>query len=197
MVHPIEVLMDEHRTVESVLDSLCLFARTTAESAADEREALGNFVALMRLFDELHHMKEENMLFDRMEHCGFPRDGGPLAVMLMDHEACREMVGRMAALAEQPAAWTDDQRRALDETAVEYTLFLKSHIGKEDNILYPMSKRAMPEGEWEALDRAFAEFESEWSRNGRLDDFRSRVEHVRAAWPAQDGPTPAGGCGMG
>ncbi len=197
MVRPIEVLMDEHRTAESVLDSLCLFARTTLEAAADGREELVYFVGLLRLFDDLHHLKEENLLFDRMTHCGFPRDAGPLAVMLMDHEACREMVGRMASLAEQPAAWTDDERRALEATAVEYALFLKAHIGKEDNILYPMSQKALPEAEWEALDGAFAEFESEWSRNGRLDDFRNRVEHVRAAWPATDGPTPAGGCGMG
>jgi hemerythrin-like domain-containing protein len=187
--------MEEHRTAESVLDSLCLFARTTLETGGDERDALARFVTLLRMFDELHHLKEEDMLFDRMEHCGFPRDNGPLAVMLMEHTTCRELVGRLATLAEQPAAWTDQERRTLDETSIEYALFLKSHIAKEDNVLYPMSQRALPEAEWETLDCAFAEFQSDWSRNGRLADFRNRVEQLRKAWPAETGPTPTGGCG--
>jgi hemerythrin-like domain-containing protein len=197
MLHPIEILMDEHRTVESVLDSLCLFAQTTLETAADDRGVLAQFVALLRMFDELHHLKEENMLFDRMEKCGFPRNNGPLAVMLMEHSTCRELVGRLAALAEQPAVWTDQERTALNETATEYTLFLKGHIAKEDNVLYPMSRQALPEPEWEALADAFTEFESDWSRSGRLADFRERVERLREAWPAEDGPAPAGGCGVG
>ena len=197
MSRPIEILMDEHRTAESVLNSLCLFARTSLETAADQRNELAQFVTLLRMFDELHHLKEENMLFDRMEQCGFPRDNGPLAVMLMEHTSCRELVGRLAALAEQPAAWTDQERRALDAAATEYTLFLKGHIAKEDNVLYPMSQQALPEPEWEALDRAFTEFESDWSQSGRMADFRDRVERLRKAWPAEDGPTPTGGCGVG
>jgi hemerythrin-like domain-containing protein len=193
---PIEILMDEHRTAESVLDSLCLFTRATLEEAGDRRDTLAQFVELLRMFDELHHMKEEDMLFDRMARNGFPRDGGPLAVMLSDHAACRDLVASLAALAEQSEPWTDQNRRTLDETATDYTLFLKAHIAKEDNVLYPMSRRVLPEPEWRELAGAFAELEENWTRGGRLAAFRSRVEQLREAWPAEHGPTPTGGCGV-
>ncbi len=195
-MHPIEVLMDEHRTAESVLDSLCLFARTTRQEAGDQRSTLAQFVQLLRMFDELHHMKEEDMLFDRMTCNGFPRDGGPLAVMLSDHATCRDLVARLAALAEQSGPWTDRDRRLLDETATEYTLFLKAHIAKEDNVLYPMSRQVLPEPEWQQLESSFAELDEDWKRDGRLAAFRDRVEQLREAWPAEDGPTPTGGCGF-
>lgn len=195
-MHPLEVLMDEHRTAESVLDSLCLFARTTLAEAGDQRSTLVQFVELLRMFDELHHMKEENMLFERMTCNGFPLDGGPLAVMLSDHTTCRELVAKLASLAAQTGPWTDRDRRVLDETATEYALFLKAHIAKEDNVLYPMSRQVLPEPEWQQLKGAFAELDENWKREGRLAAFRGRVEQLRGAWPAEDGPTPTGGCGF-
>jgi len=174
-VQPIQVLMDEHRTVESILDSLCMFTRTTSEDGTDGRDTLARFVELFRIFDDLHHMKEEDMLFERMLHNGFPSDGGPLAVMLADHKTCRELVSTLAGLAEQAEAWTGENHLVLHETATEYTLLLKSHI---------------------ALDRSFDEFEKKWGSDGKLVDFRGRVAELREAWPAADGPTPASGCGM-
>jgi hemerythrin-like domain-containing protein len=195
-MNAIRTLMNEHRTVESVLDSLCMFARTANDNGADERDTLARFVELLRAFDELHHMKEEDMLFDCMLQNGFPMEGGPLAVMLADHKTCREIVSTLAGLAEQSEAWTDENRRTLDTTATQYTLFLKSHIVKEDNILYPMSERFLPENAWTGLDGAFKEFETTWETNGKLADFRRRVDELRKAWPAEDGPTPSGGCGF-
>lgn len=192
----IRILMNEHRTVESVLDSLCMFARTAKENETDQRDALAGFVDLLRMFDELHHMKEEDMLFECMLQNGFPREGGPLAVMLADHTTCREIVATLAGLAEQSDAWTDENRRVLDAAATQYALFLKSHIVKEDNILYPMSERFLPQEAWTGLDRSFDEFETEWERDGKLGDFRKRVDEIRNAWPAEDGPAPSGGCGF-
>ncbi|MFQ5478934.1 MAG: hemerythrin domain-containing protein [Candidatus Binatia bacterium] len=192
----IDILMAEHRTVESVVDSLCFFSRSVVQASSDGRETLLRFVELLRLFDKMHHMKEEDMLFDKMIANGFPRDEGPLAVMLSDHTACRSLVSQMDSLASQVKAWNDNDRHLLGETATEYTLFLKSHIAKEDNVLYPMSQRQLPEAEWESLDKAFDEFEAGWKREGRLDEFRRRVTELREAWPAEDGPTPSGGCGF-
>ncbi len=192
----LQVLMNEHRTVESVLDSLCMFTQATVENGTDQRDTLARFVELLRMFDELHHMKEEDILFDRMLQNGFPRDNGPLAVMLTDHTTCREVVAALAALADRTEVWTDENRRVLNETATQYTLLLKSHIAKEDNVLYPMSERFLPPSQWTELDRCFDEFEKKWAGDGKLVDFRERVDELRQAWPAEDGPTPAGGCGF-
>ena len=45
--------------------------------------------------DHNHHGKEEDILFPAMEKAGFPRDGGPVGVMLMEHTQGREYVGAM------------------------------------------------------------------------------------------------------
>ncbi|MGD0266766.1 MAG: hemerythrin domain-containing protein, partial [Candidatus Methylomirabilota bacterium] len=38
---------------------------------------------------QCHHGKEENLLFKTMVDRGFPRQGGPIAVMLHEHETGR------------------------------------------------------------------------------------------------------------
>lgn len=195
-VEPIEILAYEHRTVESILDSLCLFATTVRDDPRDDRETLTRFVELLRIFDDLHHMKEEDMLFEQMEAHGFPRDQGPLGVMLADHTTCRGLVAELDALASQSEPWSGEDCGRLARTAEHYTLFLKSHIAKEDNVLYPMSRQQLPQSVWVQLDQDFGEFTQRWRHEGRLDDFHNRVEALRKAWPARSGPTPMGGCGQ-
>src|SRR3989339_212912 len=40
-------------------------------------------------FAEPHHHKEEQVLFPALEQKGIPNEGGPIGVMLMDHEVKR------------------------------------------------------------------------------------------------------------
>ena len=82
----------------------------------DDREELSRFVRFIREFaDARHHGKEEDILFRAMVAAGFPADGGPIAVMLMDHEAGREHVRVMAGRAGQAAPWTaGDRAEAID-----------------------------------------------------------------------------------
>src|SRR6476661_10246382 len=47
--------------------------------------------------DVCHHGKEENSLFPELEKKGMPRNSGPIAVMLMEHEVTRKIATRMEA----------------------------------------------------------------------------------------------------
>ena len=81
--------------------------------------------------DSCHNKKEEHHLFPLIERRGIPRTGGPLAVMLAEHEQSRAMLGRLAAGGAGPtrpataARWTtlrrmfDGVRRAAQEPLLE------------------------------------------------------------------------------
>lgn len=46
--------------------------------------------------DRCHRAKEEDQLFVRMQDRGSPFEGGPIAVMLMEHEEGRRHIGAVA-----------------------------------------------------------------------------------------------------
>jgi hemerythrin-like domain-containing protein len=96
---PIEDLKMEHAAVKitlRVLDSICEGAKKTGELASPEHleqliEFFGTFV------DRCHHGKEEELLFPALEAVGVSRDGGPIGVMLKEHQQGRDHVANMKA----------------------------------------------------------------------------------------------------
>ncbi|HEX9290217.1 MAG TPA: hemerythrin domain-containing protein, partial [Anaeromyxobacteraceae bacterium] len=110
----IETLMTEHRLIERACDALAAFADEVRRKSTDDKEELGRFVTFIREFaDACHHGKEEDILFAAMVEAGFPRHGGPIAVMLMEHDQGRAHVRVLADLAAQAAPWSVEDRQRL------------------------------------------------------------------------------------
>ena len=87
---PIDLLMDEHRLILSALDALDGYARRLRRNEPVERGELARFVSFIRDFaDARHHGKEEDILFATMVEQGFPREAGPVAAVLAEHEETR------------------------------------------------------------------------------------------------------------
>src|SRR5512142_950706 len=142
----IEVLMQEHRAIEQVLDALEGFADEVARARRTEKDVLSRYVRFLREFaDARHHAKEEGVLFRAMVEHGFPSQGGPIPVMLHEHEEGRALIRVLASHAEQAAPWSDEDLALIAEAARQYAALLRLHIQKEDRILYPMAERHLPD----------------------------------------------------
>lgn len=154
----IETLMNEHRTIERVLDAMTGFADEIRRRGATEEDELGAFVTFLREYaDEHHHHKEEDVLFEAMIAHGFPRQAGPVAVMLNEHDQGRALVRVLASKVGPGAAWTDDDRHEIADAAHGFSDLLRAHIQKEDRILYPMAEQRLPPEVLEAVGAACAE----------------------------------------
>ncbi len=154
---PIDLLMTEHRVIERVLDALVVMADDWRRGG-DGRPTLARFVRFIREYaDRRHHGKEEDLLFEAMIDHGLPREYGPIACMLGEHDAGRALVAQLARRADQPAPWTDDDRDDNLRDAMDFTSLLRNHIAKEDQVLYPLARRTLPAATMEALAIACAE----------------------------------------
>jgi hemerythrin-like domain-containing protein len=173
----IETLMNEHRLIERVIDALVAFAGETSRKVGDDRAELGRFVTFIReLADQVHHGKEEEVLFAAMVEAGFPRQAGPVGVMLAEHAEGRRLVGLLRALSEQPAPWADAERQLLVEAANGYGGLLRSHIHKEDAILYPMAEQRVPPAAQERVDALCAELDR--SQAARIETLHALGEQL-------------------
>jgi hemerythrin-like domain-containing protein len=140
-----QMLMDEHRIIERVLGAL-----EQAAALADEGQPVrpGLFLEatdFIRDFaDGSHHHKEEGVLFGAMIEAGVPVNGGPIAVMLAEHEQARDLTRAMREAAEQWASGDEQARRRATRAAHSYAALLRQHIAKEDQILFPLADRTIP-----------------------------------------------------
>jgi hemerythrin-like domain-containing protein len=154
---PVELLMEEHRLIEAVLDALSAAADRLEGDDPPAPAELERFVDWLRRYaDAFHHGKEEDVLFTAMVASGMPRDDGPIAVMLEQHDEGRRLVTRLADAA-SGAAWTADTRRRAARAATDFAALLLQHIQIEDSVLYPMALATIPPAAWESIEHDFDE----------------------------------------
>jgi hemerythrin-like domain-containing protein len=158
---PIGKLMDEHRVIEAALSALSTFAGSLGDADPARREELRGFVTFIREYaDAYHHGKEEDMLFTAMVEAGVPSRGGPIAVMLAEHEQGRAYVAVLGRVADGDGPLQEDEVAEVRSAAAGYVELLRAHIVKEDQILYPMAQNAVPAARMEAMAAEFDEYEA-------------------------------------
>jgi hemerythrin-like domain-containing protein len=196
----IETLMNEHRVIERVLDGLVAFGGEVRRKGTTEKEELSRFVTFIREFaDACHHGKEEDILFAAMVAHGFPREGGPIAVMLHEHDQGRALVAVLAARGEQAQPWSDGDRQEVAEVARRFSDLLRAHIHKEDAILYPMAEQHLPPEVVEEVGAACERYEQDEARAGAHERLHALAEelvrrHAPAVHPSDPPPRAGFGC---
>jgi hemerythrin-like domain-containing protein len=154
-VRATDILMQEHRAIEQVLDALARGAERLRAGASARPALFLEAVDFVREFaDGCHHRKEEDVLFEAMVACGFPRDGGPIGVMRAEHEEGRALVQALHEAAQRLAAGDAAARDDVVHSTGAYVDLLRRHIQKEDHVLYRMAHQALGPAEQERVGDA-------------------------------------------
>lgn len=159
---PTDILSNEHRVIEQVLDCLLKMVSRAVEQRVLEKEPARQAIDFFRNFaDRCHHGKEEAHLFPAMEARGFVRDGGPTGVMRLEHEQGRQYVGAMDQAVESAAEGDVEAIRQFAESAQRFVQLLRAHIEKEDHCLFSMANQTFSEQEQCDLLMKFDQVETE------------------------------------
>lgn len=158
---PTAQLVAEHDRILVLLQVIDCLA-DLAEGAEPPVEAMAQALDLVRRYaDELHHGKEEQQLFPRLEQAGMPVDFGPVACMRHEHEEGRACVAAMQEALEALRSGQEGAGLAYSRSSRAYTQLLRDHIAKENQVLFPMAERMLEPGVKAELLRAFAAVEAE------------------------------------
>jgi hemerythrin-like domain-containing protein len=178
---PTDVLSNEHNAIKvmlKILEAACL------KLEADEKvppEHLQQMVQFFREFaDKCHHGKEEDLLFPAMQEAGIPREGGPIGMMLAEHQQGRAFV---RGLDEAVGRYARGEAKAIadiSQNARGYIELLTHHIYKEDNILFPMAERVISQGKLDSLLPEFEKIEIEKIGPGRHEQLHKMLEELKA-----------------
>jgi hemerythrin-like domain-containing protein len=181
---PSAVLRDEHRVILRVIDVLERLAKR-ARDGRFEGEALARCVEFFRLFaDACHHAKEEDLLFPVLEMRGIPRDGGPIGMMLYEHQLARQFTQEMGAAVEARRQGEADADTRFLDAAQKYIDLLRNHIYKENNVLFRMGDQAMSDEDQSELRDKFCEAGCRAFGGKQGDELRRMADELEAAWPA-------------
>lgn len=181
-------LCDDHRMIEKVLGALERFACEPLRVPVPTWARALDFVS--KFADDLHHGKEEEVLFPELARRGLPPDSGPIACMLHDHTQGRDLRRAMSEalpmLGSHPACEV-----ALRENAREYVRLLRFHIQKEDQVLFPLAGTIVDDEGQRSLYRRFAEVVARHGGAAAVARFGALADDLVAV-AAGLGPVPVG-----
>jgi len=167
-------LVDEHKLILRMIALLERNApRTAAGSYSNWQFYLDGVDFIRNYADRFHHAKEEDVLFEALVKNGMPRENSPIAAMLMEHGQGRAYVGAMETAAREALAGKTGQESFIAENALAYAELLRGHIAKEDEILYPLAERVIPDTMRDTIIEGYAAAEARTPA-----DFTARYEAV-------------------
>jgi len=133
---------------------------------------------LLEFGDKVHNMKEEKKLFPLMAEKGIPIEGGPLGVMLMEHEAERKLLEKMQFALPTLQAMNLDDKIAFKEEGMEYLTIRAEHIWKENDVLYPMGRKVFSDAEAANLLAEFEKINQAAYGTGAFGKFQAMTAEV-------------------
>jgi hemerythrin-like domain-containing protein len=173
-------LKKEHQGIELMLRILQAVSGKIGSGEQIHSEHLDGILEFLSIFvDKCHHGKEEEFLFPSLEKVGILRDGGPIGVMLNEHEQGRKLVAR---LKDAVGSYTSGDKTATDRVQVianEYIALLTQHIVKENNILFPMADARLNSDKDTELFEAFEQLEQNRIGVGKHEEFHALLNQLR------------------
>lgn len=147
-------LRKEHDVILQVLKILDRMISTNDKENSVKLQYYNELVYFLKIFaDKCHHGKEENYLFAELVKHGMPNEGGPVGVMLGEHEQGREYIAQMSKSLESKH-FTE-----FNDAAINYRDLLINHINKENNILFMMADKILNEALQDELFERFEQHE--------------------------------------
>jgi len=181
MAKATSVLRHEHEAILRMLDVADEVSSRVERGVPVAPEVFGGLVEFFRVFaDKCHHGKEEDLLFPAMEGKGIPRHGGPIGVMLMEHEQGRARVKEMAAVSEEIDKGDAAAAVRWVPAARGYSDLLRAHIQKENNVLFVMAERILSDDEQAELSRGFERVEIEKMGPGTHERLHALMDRLVA-----------------
>jgi hemerythrin-like domain-containing protein len=177
MNNPIQELKTEHRAIERALTLLESIAEEIEKGTAQE-DARRMLDFLKTFADTCHHGKEERVLFPGLEKAGVSKEGGPIGVMLREHDQGRGHIRSMAGALSGLAAGNPNARELFRQHAGAYAALLRQHIAKEDQVLFEIAERQLSQASKEDIQTEFDRIERDIVGEGRHEDFHRMLDRL-------------------
>ncbi|CUR51295.1 Hemerythrin HHE cation binding domain-containing protein [Nitrosotalea devaniterrae] len=179
-------LKRDHALIEKVLKSMWSTIPLLKSGKTIPEPILNQVIDFsMNFTDVCHHGKEENSLFPELEKKGMPRNSGPIAVMLMEHEVTRKIATRMETSSKTYLKNGDATQLIVDMQ--EYINHVVQHLWKENNRLFEMAEMAL-RNDVEQVNKSLQDVEdTKLKELGKTrEDYERFADEFTKQYPPQD-----------
>ena len=173
-------LFEEHVVIMQALDIMQEISESLQRNEpADRNDILDLLGFLSDYADRCHHGKEEDLLIPGILKSRILENNGPISAILSEHVQGRDYIAKMRKSINGESVKVDEFLRS----SQEYVSLLRSHIRKENTLLFPLIEARMPMAEQHNLYKEFMEFEYRQIGYGHHEELHSILESLEKKYP--------------
>jgi hemerythrin-like domain-containing protein len=175
-MQPTEVLIKEHEIISLMLEVSEKEAQHILDGKKFDPGKIEKLIDFFRNFaDSCHHVKEEKYLFVKLIEKGMSAYSGPISIMNFEHLTCRKLVNDITEIMPSAKSGYKASIRKIAEILQAYVTLIKSHIYRENNILFPMADNLLNEEDQKFVSAQFDEVEKIVKGMDMYDKYRKMV----------------------
>jgi len=179
----VDSLLDEHRLINNVAEAFEVYVDSVDLRNKVEQHDLFRFVTFFSDFaDDIHHAKEESVLFPALERNGFAAKVGPLAIIRKQHSRERLLYAGLKRAATDRHAWIDVHIGELVRSARALIEFERAHVEEENSRLLPAARVELANEDPSVVAKSLKRFERIHSLGGYADYLRRLADELFATY---------------
>ena len=176
-------LKDEHEGIKlmlNIMEKISIDINTGKELNTVHYEKIIDFIKVFA--DKCHHGKEEDILFPALVNHGIPNEGGPIAVMLGEHQSGRSYIQSLSNAFEKFKEGNKSATSDIISSSTNYVLLLRNHIEKENNILFMIADKVLTEEEQSKIFDDFETLEVEKIGIGKHEEYHKLLKELKGIY---------------
>jgi len=176
-------LKDEHEGIKIMLDILEKISSDLGKGKELNIDHFAKIIGFIKGFaDKCHHGKEEDILFPALVKKGMSKESGPIAVMLHEHQLGRDYIKSLNTAFEEFKAGNKSLINDIISNSMGYVMLLRSHIEKENNMLFMMADKALNESEQSKIFDDFEILEVEKIGIGKHEEYHHLLKELKSIY---------------
>ena len=173
-------LKDEHEGIKLMLNIMETICNDLEKGKELNINHFGKILDFIKGFaDKCHHGKEEDILFPTLVNHGMSKEGGPIAVMLHEHELGRDHIKSLSSAFEDLKEGNKAALENIVSGTRSYIELLRNHIEKENNILFMMADKVLDEKEQSTVFEDFEKLEIEKIGPGKHEEYHRLLKELK------------------
>jgi hemerythrin-like domain-containing protein len=176
-------LKDEHEGIKLMLSIMENILKDLGKGNEMNMDHYAKIIEFVKGFaDKCHHGKEEDILFPAMVSHGIPKESGPIAAMLNEHQLGREYIKSLSSAFEAFKGGNKLAINSIISSSNSYVELLRNHIKKENNILFIMADNVLNETEQSKIFDAFEKLEVEKIGIGKHEEYHHLLKELKSIY---------------
>jgi len=122
--------------------------------------------------------KKEELLVRALEDNGFPSDDGPIGLMRVEQEKCREAAEHMLSASRGWQSGDEEARSEVIWAASEYTSTLRQHLDRLKTRIFPLLEQNMSPEDEHKIAEGLNTIAFETNLKGDVDKYIKLIENL-------------------